>query len=191
MAEASEALGLPVVSGNVSLYNETEGRPIDPTPVVGCLGLVGDVRELPGRWREGDAVLVAGAPAVSLDGSELQELHAEPAGAPAPLDLPSEAALVEFLWRNAPRLTLAHDASEGGLAVALAEAALWSGLGVELDLPDDPLVLFGEGGGQVVVGCAPERVGALSGIPLRRIGTVAGTTVLGVTLDELRAAWEG
>src|SRR5438132_4794186 len=61
MAEACEALGVPVVSGNVSLYNETDGRAIHPTPVVGCVGLVDDVRTLPGAWREGDVVLVAGA----------------------------------------------------------------------------------------------------------------------------------
>jgi phosphoribosylformylglycinamidine synthase subunit PurL len=191
MAEACEALGIPVVSGNVSLYNETDGRPIDPTPVVGCVGLVADVRTIPGRWREGDAVFVAGKPELSLDGSELQALYAEPAGRPAPLDLGAEATLVEFLWRNASRLTLAHDASEGGLAVALAEAAIWSGVGAALDLPDDLLALFGEGGGQTVVACPPDRASALAGVPLRRIGTVAGRTVLGVPLDELRAAAEG
>jgi phosphoribosylformylglycinamidine synthase subunit PurL len=191
MAEACEALGLPVVSGNVSLYNETEGRPVDPTPVVGCVGLVSDVREIPGGWREGDDVFLAGDPQLALDGSELQALYARSAGKAARLDLGAEAALVEFLWRNAPRLTLAHDASEGGLAVALAEAAIWSGIGADLELPRDPQSLFGEGGGQAVVACAPEHADSLSGVPLRRVGTVAGTTVLGVPVDELRAAAEG
>jgi phosphoribosylformylglycinamidine synthase len=189
MAEACEALGLPVVSGNVSLYNETAGRAIYPTPVVGCVGLVPDVRTIPGRWREGDAVFLAGLPALSLDGSELQALHAGAAGRPPALDLGAEAALVEFLWKNAAVLTLAHDAAEGGLAVALAEAAIWSGVGAELDLDDDPLALFGEGGGQAIVSCPPEQADVLSG-PLRRIGTVAGTTVLGVPLGDLRTAWE-
>jgi phosphoribosylformylglycinamidine synthase subunit PurL len=191
MAEACEALGLPVVSGNVSLYNETEGRPIYPTPVVGCVGLVPDVRETPGRWREGDAVFLAGEPELSLDGSELQALYAEPAGRPAALDLRAEAALVEFLWRNAPRLSLAHDASEGGIAVALAEAAIWSGVGADLDLPGDPRALFGEGGGQAVIACPPEHAHSLSGVALRRIGTVTATTVLGIPVSDLRAAWEG
>jgi phosphoribosylformylglycinamidine synthase II len=190
MAEACEALGLPIVSGNVSLYNETEGRAVHPTPVVGCVGLVADVREIPGRWREGDGVFLVGDPDLTLDGSELQALYGEPAGQPATPDLRAEAALVDFLWRSAPRLTLAHDASEGGIAVALAEAAIWSGLGVEVDLPDDPRVLFGEGGGQAVVACAPEHADSLSGGAIRRIGTVAGTTVLGVTVNELEAAWE-
>jgi phosphoribosylformylglycinamidine synthase II len=191
MAEACEALGVPVVSGNVSLYNETEGRPVDPTPVVGCVGLVPDVREIPGRWREGDEVFLAGDPQLTLDGSELQAIYAAPAGRPAALDLRAEAALVEFLWRDASRLTLAHDASEGGLAVALAEAAIWSGVGAELDFPDDPTALFGEGGGQAVIACAPEHAETLSGVPLRRLGTVTGTTVLGVPVDELQAAAEG
>jgi phosphoribosylformylglycinamidine synthase subunit PurL len=191
MAEACEALGVPVVSGNVSLYNETEGRPVDPTPVVGCVGLVPDVREIPGRWREGDGVFLAGDPQLTFDGSELQALYAEPAGRPAALDLHAEEALVQFLWRNASRLTLAHDASEGGLAVALAEAAIWSGLGADLALPSDPIALFGEGGGQAVIACAAEHAETLSGAPLRRLGTVTGTTVLGVPVDELQAAAEG
>jgi phosphoribosylformylglycinamidine synthase II len=190
MAQACEALALPVVSGNVSLYNETEGRAIHPTPTVGCVGLVADVREIPVRWREGDAVFVAGAPELSLDGSELQELYAESAGRPAALDLRTEAELVEFLWRHAAHLTLAHDASEGGIAVALAEAAIWSGVGADLELRDDPRALFGEGGGQAVVACAPEHASSLSNVALRRIGTVTGTTVLGIPVSELRAAWE-
>jgi phosphoribosylformylglycinamidine synthase len=183
MAEACEALGIPVVSGNVSLYNETKGRPIHPTPVVGCVGLVADVREVPGAWREGDAVFLAGAPALALDGSEYQALFGEPSGRPAPLDLAAEAKLVEFLWQTAPRLTLAHDVSGGGLAVALAEASLVSGVGVELELPDDVLALFGEGGGQAVVAGDPS-------LPLPRIGTVRGDTVLGVPLARLQEAWQ-
>jgi phosphoribosylformylglycinamidine synthase subunit PurL len=190
MAEACEALGIPVVSGNVSLYNETDGRAIPPTPVVGCVGLVPDVRAIPGRWREGDAVFLAGAPVLRFDGSELQALDGEPAGQPGAIDLEAEAALVEFLWRSAPLLTLAHDAAEGGVAVALAEAAIWSGVGAELDLDDDPLALFGEGGGQAIVACPPGHAGSLSGVALRRIGTVAGTTVLEVPLGDLRTAWE-
>ena len=186
MSQACEALGLPVVSGNVSLYNETDGRPIHPTPIVGCVGLVPDVREIPGRWQEGDAVFLAGAPELRFDGSELQALYGQTGGRPAPLDLQAEAELVRFLWGHAPRLTLAHDAAEGGLATALVEAALWSDAGVELELPDDPLTLFGEGGGQAIVACAPEHADQLAGVPLRRVGTVAGTTVLGVPVSQLR-----
>jgi phosphoribosylformylglycinamidine synthase len=190
ISDACLALGIPVVSGNVSLYNETGGRPIHPTPTIGCVGLVPDVRHVPGAWRAGDVVLLAGSPALGFDGSEYQALYDTLRGCPPDLDLDAEAALVAFLWRNAARLSLAHDASEGGLAVALAEAALHSGLGAELDLPDDHRALFGEGGGQAVVACAPAEVDALEGdVPLRRIGVVGGDSLLGLPLDVLGKAW--
>ena len=101
IAEAAEELGVPVVSGNVSLYNETGGRAIPPTPVVGCVGLVRDVTQIPTRWRRGDRVAL---------------LRGEGAG------------LVRFVWENAHLFSLAHDISWGGLAKALHEAAAWSGI---------------------------------------------------------------
>jgi phosphoribosylformylglycinamidine synthase II len=189
MSLAAEALGIPVVSGNVSLYNETHGRPIHPTPVVGCVGLVPDVRSTPGRWREGDVVLLAGAPALSLAGSEYQALFGEVGGTPASLDLAAEVQLVDFLWRAAPILSLSHDAAEGGLGVALAEAAAWSGIGAELDVDGDAVALFGEGGGLAVIACAPEDVGDLGGVPLLEVGVVGGDRLLGLPLGELREAW--
>jgi phosphoribosylformylglycinamidine synthase len=192
MARACEVLGVPVVSGNVSLYNETDGRAIPPTPVVGCVGLVGDVRRVPGAWRQGDVVLVAGGDGVSLDGSEYQaQFLGGPAGRPPPPDYAAEAALVHFLWRAAPGLTAAHDVSDGGLAVALAELAVHAGLGAELDLPADAGEWFGEGAGRAVVSCAPERAEALEGAKLRRIGVVGGARLLGLPLAELRTAYEG
>ena len=99
IAQAATELGIPVVSGNVSLYNETGGRPIPPTPVVGCVGLVADVTRIPSRWRRGDRALL---------------LRGE------------GAALVEFVWRNAHQFTLAHDISDGGAELALREAGAWS-----------------------------------------------------------------
>ena len=104
-------------------------------------------------------------------------------GRPARLDLAAEASLVEFLWRAAPQCSLVHDVSSGGLAVALAEAAIHSGLGAELALPDDPRAWFGEGGGQAVLACAPDVVDLLGGVPLRRLGVVGGTSLLGLELD--------
>jgi phosphoribosylformylglycinamidine synthase len=101
IAEAAEELGIPVVSGNVSLYNETDGRAIPPTPVVGCVGLVRDVTRIPSRWRPGDTVAL---------------LRGE------------GAALVRFVWQNTHLFSLAHDVSWGGLEKALSEAAAWSGL---------------------------------------------------------------
>jgi phosphoribosylformylglycinamidine synthase len=117
IAQAAEALGIPVVSGNVSLYNDTDGRSIPPTPVVGCVGLVPDVRLVPNAWRPGDVVLLAEAPEDSLA---------------------AEAALVRFLWKAAPLLSLCHDVGYGGLERALAEAARWSGREADVDLPAEP-----------------------------------------------------
>jgi len=117
IAEAAEALGIPVVSGNVSLYNETAGRAIPPTPFVGCVGLVPDVRRVPRGWRPGDVVLAVRQRAT--------------------LDLEWEAALVRFLWGIAPHCTLVHDVPEGRLEVALAEAADWSGVAVEVETSGD------------------------------------------------------
>ena len=196
IAAACEALDLPVVSGNVSLYNETNGRAIHPTPVVGAVGLVEDVRRVPGGWREGDVLLAAFGSPVSLAGSEYQARYGETSGMPAPLDLEAEARLVSFLWRVAPTATLVHDASEGGLAVCLAEAAVVSGSGAALDLRDDPVELFGEVGGRAVIACAPaaaaeiESVASELSVTVRRVGEAGGGTLLGVALERLRGARE-
>jgi phosphoribosylformylglycinamidine synthase subunit PurL len=192
MALACEALGIPVVSGNVSLYNETDGSAIWPTPVVGCVGLVADVRLIPTTWREGDEVYSVGAPELSLDGSEYQALFlGGPAGRPPMPELAAEAALVRFLWRASPMLTSAHDCSEGGLAVALAEAALAAGLGAQIELEDDAVAWFGEGGGQVVISLSDEDVSVLEGIPHRRLGVVGGDKLLGIPLVALADAHGG
>ncbi|HJV29896.1 MAG TPA: hypothetical protein VJ645_05200, partial [Gaiellaceae bacterium] len=143
--------------GNVSLYNETDGRAIPPTPVVGCIGLVPDVRYVPQGWCEGDVIVAA-----SAEG------------------LKAEAALVRFVARATPLLSLAHDVGDGGTEAALAEAALWSGIGAEVDVSEDARVLLA---------CPPERVGRL-GAEFEQIGVAGGTTLLGRSLDELQAAWE-
>jgi phosphoribosylformylglycinamidine synthase subunit PurL len=192
IAQACEALGIPVVSGNVSLYNDTNGRSIPPTPVVGCVGLVSDVREVSRGWQPGDKLYLASAGRRSLAGSEYQARFGTTSGTPAPLDLAAEAAFVRFLASVAPHCSLVHDCAEGGVAVALAEAALWSACGAELDVPDDAVTLFGEGGGQAIVAAPRDqmltRLG--DGVELRRLGTAGGATLLGVGVDELRAAWE-
>lgn len=146
LAAAAEALGIPVVSGNVSLYNDTDGRSIPPTPVVGCVGLVPDVRFVPDRWQVGDVLLLATAP--------------------GNLDLAAEAALVRFVWKAGPVLTLAHDVSDGGLEQALREAAEHSGAEADVELPATAP------GGQVLLACAPENVECLGSKGLQRIGTV-------------------
>ena len=151
-----------------------------------------DVRAIPGRWAKGDVVLVAGDPRLALDGSEFQaRFLGGPAGRPQRPALEAEAALLRFLADAAPLLTSAHDASDGGLAVALAELALWSGAGADVELEADALEWFGEGGGRAVVTCRRADVERLGDtVPLREIGVVGGERVLGATLAELRAAYE-
>src|SRR3954467_14760875 len=114
IAQAAEALGIPVVSGNVSLYNDTDGRSIPPTPVVGCVGLVPDVRTIPSTWQQGDVVLLAEAPEDSLE---------------------AEAALIAFLWKAAPPLSLSPDVGHAGIEHALRECAEWSGREAEVEVP--------------------------------------------------------
>jgi phosphoribosylformylglycinamidine synthase subunit PurL len=163
IAQAAEALGIPVVSGNVSLYNDTDGRSIPPTPVVGCIGLVADVRLVPATWRAGDVVLVATAP--------------------GNLDLAAEAALIRYVWKASPMLSLAHDVSDGGIEIALAEAALYSGIGAEIDLPERST------GGRVILACARADVERLGSKGLEHIGVVRGDSILGSNLSDLRERW--
>src|SRR5581483_10483811 len=145
---AAEALGIPVVSGNVSLYNDADGISIPPTPVVGCVGLVEDVRTVPSRWRRGDAVLLAMSP----DGS-----------------LAAEAALIRFLWKAAPHLSLCHDVGSSGVRGALAEAAAWSGgLEAEVEIPAE----YDSRRGAVILACSPDRVARLGARGFVRIGEV-------------------
>ena len=192
MAQACEALGAPIVSGNVSLYNDTDGVSIHPTPVVGCVGLVTDVRRVPRAWHEGDALLLVTAGPPSLAGSEYQARYGHVSGTLPELVLDAEAALVELLWRTAPRASLVHDVSEGGVAVCLAEMAIHSGVGATIDLPDDPVTLFGEGGGRALIALPSDQVEVDpldSVLAVRRIGQVGGDSILGVRVDELREAW--
>ncbi len=146
LASTAEALGIPVVSGNVSLYNDTDGRSIPPTPVVGCVGLVPDVRLVPDRWQRGDIVLVATAP--------------------GELDLAAEAALIRYVWKAAPMLTLAHDVSDGGIEQALREAEEHSGVPAQVELPPTAP------GGQMLLACARHNVERLGSRGLQEIGTV-------------------
>ena len=172
ISEACRALKTPVTGGNVSLYNETRGddgsaRPIHPTPVVGMVGLVEDIRRVVGLgWCDvGDSVVLLGVPPeeheddrVGLAGSSYQQLvNGALAGRPPRVDLELEQS-VQSLVRQAIAQGLiasAHDSSDGGLAVAVAECCIASGLGVALDLSafsgSLQRLLFGEGGARVVV----------------------------------------
>jgi phosphoribosylformylglycinamidine synthase subunit PurL len=196
MSLACEALGLPVVSGNVSLYNEHFGSPIHPTPVVGAVGVLDDAElAVPAGFADaGDVVLLAGDGPSALDGSEYQKrvLGAVAGRIPEP-DLVNERLLHEFLAQAAERRLLrsAHDVADGGLAVALAESAIMGGTGVSARC-DDP---FGEGDGRVVISARREHVAALQGLAgalaLEELGTVGGTEIaIGAAILPLSEAVE-
>jgi phosphoribosylformylglycinamidine synthase len=202
MSAACEALGTPVVSGNVSLYNETAGVAIDPTPVVGMVGLLEQIdwRRSAGFKRAGDIAVLLGAVtpggAESLAGSEFaQRLHGITAGRPA-LDLDLEARLQRCCLAGirAGVIESAHDCAEGGLAVALAECCILGDVGLNVDelqggLRTDTL-LFGEIQSRIVVSTRPERfpdleaLAARRNVPLLWLGVAGGDRVrIGETID--------
>jgi phosphoribosylformylglycinamidine synthase len=188
MAEACRVLGVPVVSGNVSFYNETNGVAIYPTPVVGMVGLLEDIeRRVPPQWREeGHCVALLGPPAEELGGSEYLWVCHRRLGTSAPaVDLEMEAALQRFLLEAAAQrwLASAHDCAEGGLAVALAECSLVSGVGVRVELPEAAradALLFGEAQGRVLISFRPEHQARLEelaerlGLPFTVLGRTGG-----------------
>ncbi|HSL97688.1 MAG TPA: phosphoribosylformylglycinamidine synthase subunit PurL [Candidatus Deferrimicrobiaceae bacterium] len=188
LGDACQALGLPVTGGNVSLYNESPGGSILPTPEIGVVGLIEDVATIvgPALRTEGDAILLVGEATPGLAGSAYASVAglAPEDGTPA-LDLERERALQAFCCEAARRrlLASAQDVSGGGLAVALAESAMWGGFGVRVRLAvvGSPAVdLFGESSSRVVVSTRPEAVAALAalaaehGLPIEEIGTVGG-----------------
>ncbi|MBX3529810.1 MAG: phosphoribosylformylglycinamidine synthase subunit PurL [Rhizobiaceae bacterium] len=162
IGDACRALGFPIVSGNVSLYNETNGRGILPTPTIGGVGLIDDWSKMAriGFAREGDAILLVGAPdgwGTHLGQSIfLRDIHGRRDGTPPLVDLAKEKIVGDFVRAliRAGVVTACHDVSDGGLAVALAEMAMASGIGAELDPPSniDPIPLwFGEDQGRYLV----------------------------------------
>ena len=214
LGDACRALDMPVVGGNVSLYNESGGGPIYPTPVVGIVGELPDVAFAgrSGFLHEGDAVALAGPFVPALAGSEIAKLRGEalPVGLP-PVDIAALRA-AQAAIRDAVRdgsLSSAHDIAEGGLAIALAEACLAGGVGAELDLAgiaggdgtdlaELDRMLFGEspGSGFVVSG-SPDALGRLGErMSVQVLGAVGGDALeiaagdvrLAPTLDELRTA---
>jgi phosphoribosylformylglycinamidine synthase II len=214
MAEACEALGTPVVSGNVSLYNETEAGAVYPTPVVGMVGVLEDVEHhaTPALKREGDRVVLLGGHRASLDATEyLDVMHGLVAGAPSRSDLAAErhnANLVRRLIEDG-LVDTAHDVSGGGLALALAEMAIAGGIGLKVDETvvermlsgrREDVALFGETGACFLVAVPEERYGELlaalgMAVPYDDIGLTGGDRLevaglIEVSLGELRDAYE-
>ena len=215
MAEACEVLDFPVVSGNVSLYNETEGTGILPTPAIGGVGLLKDWSKSAtiAFKAEGDEILLVGTSVGHLGQSIwLRELKQREDGSPPPVDLASERRNGEYVRKlvAAGNVTAVHDVSDGGVLVALAEMALASGIGAKVAPEYSPGATgwaFGEDQGRYVVTTRHHDPDALvweaeqAGIAMRRIGKTDGTALhvydaqLGafdkiVPLADLRAAHE-
>ncbi|HUE85578.1 MAG TPA: phosphoribosylformylglycinamidine synthase subunit PurL [Vicinamibacterales bacterium] len=218
IGDACRFLEIPVTGGNVSLYNETEGEAIYPTPVLGVVGLIEDATKTATRLfrSAGARVILLGDNRGELGGSEyLARLHNTVAGAAPHLDLARERALQQLVVRTIREglIESAHDCAEGGLAVTLAECCFETPLGVAVDVPsaaDAPsdfrvnATLFGESASRVVVSVRPEHEARFRelarelGVPVQAIGEtggaritlkVDGTTVVDVAAKEAETRW--
>jgi phosphoribosylformylglycinamidine synthase len=220
MGEACRALDYPVVSGNVSLYNETNGEAILPTPAIGGVGLIDDLDRIadPAFKADEEAIILIGETRGHLGASSyLRVIEGREEGAPPPVDLAAERRNGDFVRSliAGGQITTCHDVSDGGLAVALAEMALAGGRGARITgprdawaagpeggLPDSPPVhawLFGEDQARYIVTCADGAAlldaAETAGIPATRIGTTGGTALIlpegdPISLDGLREAHE-
>ncbi|HEX2196299.1 MAG TPA: phosphoribosylformylglycinamidine synthase subunit PurL [Actinomycetota bacterium] len=207
IGDACKALGTPVTGGNVSFYNETMGRAIYPTPVIGMAGVCHSPRQSVGLslGSSGDALLLLGRlDPEAFGGSEFAKVvNGTIAGKPPALDLVAERRLHDLLFEaaGAGLLVSAHDVSSGGLAVTLAESAIAGRIGFELDLQGEPhRALFAEPASCVVASVAPEDEAALleaaerAGTPVTRIGTVGGDSLrfgaFDVSVEEATNAFE-
>jgi phosphoribosylformylglycinamidine synthase len=194
---ACRALDIPITGGNVSLYNETDGKAILPTPVLGVVGLIEDASTVIRRTfrGDGDAVMLLGDSHEELGGSEyLKVVHRLVKGLPPKLDLAREAALQRVLVKGVATglIRSAHDCAEGGLAVTLAESCFDTGLGAVVDVAAvegtvaafaDVATLFGESASRVVVSVDSARTAELEGlatesdVPVAVIGRVGGSRI--------------
>jgi phosphoribosylformylglycinamidine synthase subunit PurL len=204
LKDACVELGVPVTGGNVSLYNQTGETAILPTPVVAVLGVIDDVtRRTPSAFvAPGEELFLLGETREELSGSEWAHVvHGHLGGLPPQVDLSAERALAALLADAVGVVTSAHDLSEGGLAQALAEAALGADVGVTVTLPGDPFLdLFAESAGRAIVTVTEadtERLRDLAArhdVPLTPLGRTGGPDLavegqFAVPLMELRAAW--
>jgi phosphoribosylformylglycinamidine synthase subunit PurL len=211
MAEAASALSIPVVGGNVSLYNESAGTDISPTPVVAVVGLLEDLERRPPAigWETGDALVVLGPSVDDLSGSRAGARLGLSGGTLPALDLDGARALIEVVvslvapeaTERAPGVVHGiHAVKDGGLAIALAECAIASGVGAEIDVPIGVAELFAEVPLRVVIATgAPGTVveaARAAGVEARVIGAVGGDTLvvddaLRVRVADLSSAFSG
>ncbi|HET9146631.1 MAG TPA: AIR synthase related protein, partial [Acetobacteraceae bacterium] len=213
MAAACRALDFPVVSGNVSLYNETEGRPILPTPAIGGLGVIEDAAKAVGvALRPGLDLLLIGETRGALGQSLwLREIGGREEGAPPPVDLEAERRHGDFVRRLILResISACHDVADGGLLVALAEMAMAGGTGAALNPPPRGLAphefWFGEDQARYVLATGEAEAvlaeAAGAGVPILRLGRTGGDHLtlpegIAISLAEIReshgrffAAW--
>jgi phosphoribosylformylglycinamidine synthase len=219
IGEACRALAIPITGGNVSLYNETDGKAIYPTPVIGVVGLLEHAdRVLTGRFqRSGDVIILLGTGRGELGGSEyLKVVYDRVSGVPPQLDLASERSLQELVAALAADQLIrsAHDCSDGGLAIAAAECCFGAddhGADVSIDAVSigDPRLnqaaaLFGESASRVIVSTARDRADAVlaraaaSSVPARVIGqtgghqlriSVGGELAIDIPVSELERIW--
>jgi phosphoribosylformylglycinamidine synthase len=206
IGDACRALDFPVVSGNVSLYNETSGEAILPTPAIGGIGLIPDLTQAAtlAFKAEGDEILLIGGHGSHLGQSlYLREICGREEGPPPPVDLAKERRHGEFVRSliRSGQVTAVHDISDGGLAATLVEMALASGLGAELGLIGH-VALFAEDQARYVATCPAARADAVvamattAGVAAEPIGKVGGSAIViggiaSLPLDELRTAHEG
>lgn len=201
MGEVCRALGTPVTGGNVSFYNETEGKGIYPTPTIGMLGLIEHQRHITTQWfkREGDVILLLGTTQNDFGGSELLALFGEVAGAIPQLDLQAELAVQNTCLAaiQAGLICSAHDCSEGGLAVALAEScfshdarpAIGASVNFNSSLIPHRSSLFSESPSRIIVSVKPDNVAAVQALAAQHN---ASCSVIGeVGGEDLRITMEG
>ena len=203
VSEACAFFNTPVTGGNVSLYNESPVAAIDPTPTIGMLGLIDDPRHITTQWFKGagDIVLLLGDLGAELGGSEyLKRIHKLKKGVPPRLDLAYAKrindACLDFIHKG--WVKSAHDCSEGGIAVALAECCMSNGevqVGATIKLPISAAALFGETQSRIVLSASPadaEKILA-SGLPVKKLGTTGGDQLrigkLAWDVAKLRKAW--
>jgi len=213
MSEACVALDAPVIGGNVSFYNERSGDAIYPTPTVGMVGLITDVDHITTQdfKNEGDVIILLGETFAELGGSEYQKLATGSiSGRPPQIDLNKEAAVQKLVLASIRKglASSAHDLSEGGLGVALAESCFGKNVGAQVSLDSElrhDVLLFSESQSRILLSASKEQAAAIlalageHGVPAKEIGTIGGerlvvnvngSEAINASIQEVKAAWK-